>query len=487
MILRPIPASQYIHINPKAQKVLIDCGGIPYNDIFIPIWKSEEDILLLYGSFGSGKSVAIATYLLKLCMELPYFKCLFVRKIKDKVRESVFATLCDVIEENGWQEHFSYSRKDNSSMHILCANGNMFLPFGCDDPNKIKSIRDPSHIWCEELDQFNQEDFTTLYTRLRTQKAKCQFIGSFNTDKVQDNHWIRKIFFPETLNKKDAEESKEEREMLSSALTSILKIKANYYDNHFIDQEAYYEKLKISACGNERLLQAIAYGEWGVSENDAPWLHCFNYDTHVGDVSFMPTFPIYLSFDFNRDPCTCTLWQFSPDRGKKDAFIHCIDEIGGKLQLRELCQQIKDKYPSSLLYVTGDCSGNKGDVGYDSKHATSYTIIRAALKLGRKQMQPNKFNLLHENSRRLMNVMFNMYPNLKISKNCVSLINDCEIAEVDEDSATSHKLRKDRDRFKLDFFDSMRYFFQRYFHEFAESVYFSLEKKKSPPVKKTID
>lgn len=70
--------------------------------------------------------------------------------------------------------------------------------------------------------------------------------------------------------------------------------------------------------------------------------------------------------------------------------------------------------------------------------------------------------------------MFNTYPNIKISKHCVNLITDCEIAEVDEDSGKPHQLRKDREKFKMDYFDSMRYFFQRYFHEFAQSVYFNL-------------
>lgn len=471
----PIPASKFINMKEGSQKILLSHGGVPFNDVFIPLWDCTEDIILAFGSFGSGKSVAIATYLLKLCRSLPYFKCLFSRKIQTKIRESVFATLCDVIEDNGWTKEFTYSRKDNSSMHILHRNGNVFIPIGCDDPAKIKSIKDPSHIWAEELDQFTQNDFTTLYSRLRTQRAKCQFIGSFNTEAVLDSHWIRHLFFPETLNKADQLAAQEEIAEMGTVLTSVLKIKANYYDNYFINQDEYFAKLKVAACGNQRLLNAIAFGEWGVSENKCAWLHTFDYEKHVSPVEFIPTFPIYISFDFNRDPCTCTLWQFSPQKGLKDSFIHCIDEIGGKMQLRELCQKVKDKYPSSIFFVTGDCSGNKGDVGYESKHHTSYTLIKSALNLGRKQMLPNEFNLLHENSRRLMNVMFSIYPNLRISPQCVNLITDCEIAEVDEGSGKPHQLRKDREKFKMDYFDSMRYFFQKCFHDFAKSVYFNLK------------
>ena len=465
--IRPIPASRFNDIDDKIKELLRQNGGLPVNDIFIQVMDALQQIILLYGSYGSGKSVAAATKLLKKCLTTPYFKCMYGRKIKDKVRESCFDTICDTIEDNHWEKYFSYNRKPNSNMYIQCVNGNTFIPFGCDDPMKIKSIKDPTDIWAEELDQFSHLDFATLYTRLRTQKAQTQFIGTFNTESVFDEHWIKKTFF------------NEDEDPDNNPFSDTLKILANYYHNFFIDQEAYYEKLKIASGGNERRLEAIAFGAWGVSENNSPWLYAFDYEKHIADnVNLIASFPIYLSFDFNRDPCTCTLWQFSPSKGMKESFIHCIDEFGGTMQLRELCMQIKTRYPYSIFYVTGDSSGNKGDVVYSSKHDTAYSVIRSTLGLGKKQMQPNTFNLLHENSRMLMNVMFNSYPNLKISSRCKNLIRDIEIAEVDEDSGRSHQLRKDREKYKMDFFDNMRYFFQKYFHEFAQSVYFKMNLSK---------
>lgn len=314
----PIPASKFVQMSEVAKKLLLDHGGIPYNDIFLPLWNCIANIILAYGSYGSSKSVSFGLYLLKSARENPYFKCLYGRKVKNDIRESCFSTLCDLIEDNNWQGEFSYSRKDNSSMHILHRNGNVFIPFGSDDPNKIKSVRDPSHIWAEELDQFNQDDFGILYSRLRTLKAKCQFLGSFNTDKVLESHWIRKLFFPESLTRIDQINAEEEMAELRAIVKDILKIKANYTDNFFIDQEAYYDRLVMAAAGNKRILDATARGEWGASENKSPWLYAFDYDKHVADVQFIPSFPIYLSFDFNRDPCTCTLWQFSPSKGLRD-------------------------------------------------------------------------------------------------------------------------------------------------------------------------
>lgn len=83
-------------------------------------------------------------------------------------------------------------------MIITCkTNGNKFIPFGADKADKLKSIKDPTHIWCEEFDQFAFTDFKHLYPTLRTLRGVNRFIGSFNTHEVLPTHWILKLFFPD--------------------------------------------------------------------------------------------------------------------------------------------------------------------------------------------------------------------------------------------------------------------------------------------------
>jgi phage terminase large subunit len=122
--------------------------------------------------------------------------------------------------------------------------------------------------------------------------------------------------------------------------------------------------------------------------------------------------------------------------------------------------------------VTGDSSGRKGDVAYKSRHDTAYTLIQSYLGLSRRQMQPNKKNLEYEDSRLLMNVMVHNYPNFFIDlTNCPNLVNDCRIAKVDEDKDKPHQLKKDRQVYKMDYFDGLRYLIQMYFNEFAKIKY----------------
>ncbi|MBS1988745.1 phage terminase large subunit [Candidatus Dependentiae bacterium] len=262
--LHPVKASEWIKFTEEDKALLKQCGAVPVNDIFFPFWNSRARIKLLYGGYGSGKSVDIADNLINQALNDKYFKCYYGRKIFDTVRGSCFETLYERIEDHGLQQYFSYSPAPTSTMIIQCVNGNKFIPFGSDKPDKLKSIKDPTHIWCEEFDQFEdgdgekQGDFQLLFPRLRTTKAITQFIGSFNTAPVMPNHWVLKYFFPELYVGEKAK-----IDILDGI--DIQKIFANYSDNYFINQEEYYKQLVLASGGDTKLLDAIAKGDWGAA------------------------------------------------------------------------------------------------------------------------------------------------------------------------------------------------------------------------------
>ncbi len=467
MKLQVIPASEWVTYPESYKEAFRQFEGVaPVNDVFLPLWGNTNPVNLLFGGFGSGKSVFVAEEKIRKCVETDYFRCYYGRKVFDTVRGSQFATLTDVIEDMRLQNRFTYSKADNSSMVIhLKGSGNKFIPFGGDKPEKLKSIKDPTDFWCEEFDQFTQDDFNILFSRLRTTKAVTQFDGTFNTSPVYENHWIKKAFF----------------DPVEPPPMPVNKTFANYPDNYFINQEAYYQKLKLASIGDPLLLEAIANGAWGVINNKNPWL--FNWDNakHVSaDAVYRPGFPAFASFDFNTDPVTCTIWQMSPSLATDRLFVHCIDEFGGEVRINDLCEKVLSRYPSTIFYVTGDMSGNKNELGYNSKHDTLYNMIQKYMMLSPAQMQQNKYNLEHENSRFLCNALFYHLPDLKIHPKCTNLINDCRIAKVDEKafekSGKPNQLQKDRELYKMDYFDTMRYFFQRYLYEFARVRYLDVKK-----------
>lgn len=469
MRLHPVLASEWFTFTENNRDLLQKIGAVPTNDVYHPLWNEVADISLLFGGRGGGKSEAVVDSKLNDCLTEPYFRCYYGRKVFDTVRGSIFKTFVEGIKKNRLEKEFDYSEANTSSMIITCrSNGHQFIPFGSDKPDKIKSIKDPTDVICEEFDQFLFADFREIYPTLRTPRGAARLYGMFNTHGVYPDHWLIKLFFPDLyIGEEDIEFDLED-------LVKVQKIFANYTDNLFIDRDAYKNRLMLAAGGNIRLFEAIANGAWGVVENENPWLFNFDYDKHVQEVPFLPTFEVFVSFDFNVNPFACTIWQKSPQKGLSNSFIHCIDEIVGKIKLEDICYQIRAKYPSSIIYVTGDRSGKNEDVG---RNQTLYQMIESYLA-------PNAIlnlidsNLEHSDSRELCNAMFYRYPNIKISPKCINLIQDCQKATVDMDSNKPSHLKKDRQGFKMDTFDSMRYFFQTYFHKFAKDTYFRVINKR---------
>lgn len=343
MNIAPARASKFKKLDNDNQDILINSGFIPVNDIFLPVWDSQNKINLFYGSYGSGKSVFIVDKLLKKCIINPYFRCYFGRKVLEDVRGTVHKTITDRLVELKKDHLFTFSTKPNGSMNIICNNnGNEFIPFGANNPASLKSIKDPTDFFCEELDQFLFEDFGFIYSRLRTEKADTELYAAFNTEKVYQSHWIRKVLF--------------DGEFASQAF----RLKANYYDNYFIDQEDYLEKLKLIANGNAAVLNAIAHGEWGMVRTGSEFWKQFDESKHVGKVDYAPGV-LWVSCDENVNPyVTITLWQIRGTQFMQVAEILCQSPNNNAPKAgAKLCDWMDEKGHKDMVFVCGDPSASR--------------------------------------------------------------------------------------------------------------------------------
>lgn len=357
MKLKPLEASLFKPLPKDLKETLIASGVVPVNDVFLPLWTNLSKIILLYGSYGSGKSVFIVDKLIDKALTNPYFRCYFGRKVLDTVRGTVFKTITDRIKELKKDHLFDFSDKPNGSMIIVCKEtGNEFIPFGANDSASLKSIKDPTDFFCEEFDQFTFEDFGFIYSRLRTEKADTQFWGAFNTERIYQSHWLRVIFF--------------EGEFSDQAF----KLKANYYHNHFINQEDYYQKLKLIANGNQAVLNAIAEGEWGVVRTGNEfWVH-FDETRHVKKLEIEKT-TIHVSLDENVTPyITQTIWQVFP--GTKE--IRQVSELLSKTPnnnapkaAMEFVKWLREINYQDVVFVYGDPSSGKRST-IDENNASFY-------------------------------------------------------------------------------------------------------------------
>jgi hypothetical protein len=471
----PVLASDWVTFTENNRDALKVVGGIAVNDKIMPFWNKRNRVWLFEGGRGGGKSEGVFDRLIRNCCEDKYFNCYYGRKVWDTVHDTCFDTLVACIRKQGKEHLFKFSEADNSTMIIRCLhNGNRFQPFGASNPESLKSIKDPSHIVCEEFDQFDLKDFQDLFPTLRTQKASCEFIAMYNSWGVLPDHWINLLFFPELYAGKDKIQFDAMKGM------NVEKVFINYTDNYFINQPEYEQTLRLASAGNEAIFEALANGARGVIENGNPWLHAFRDSgaprSHIAPtpLPFMERYPVYLFFDINADPLTCTAWQMSNAPGGIGAFLHGIREFGGHVKVDDICSQIKTAFPASILYVGGDRSGQNQDVG---RNQTIYQMIQSLLGLSDKQMLLHDSNLEHADSRILCNAIFYHYP-IMLDPCMKNLIADCRKATCDPKSVKGSQLLKDRQKgYQMDYFDSMRYMMQRLFLNYIKETYIAILSK----------
>lgn len=210
-----------------------------YNATYIPLLHCKKRYVFLMGGSGSGKSVfqaqkeIINTY-------RPGNRLLAVRKIKDTIKDSMFAELIQVIEDWGLVEHFSYTRSPLYIRNLQTGSDIVFR--GMDDPEKVKSIKGVSRVWFEEATEGERGDFDQIDLRIRGKKD-MQITCTFNP--IDDEHWLNTDFW-------------------QHGITDTVELKhTTFLDNRFIGPEyrAVLERLK----GNSRMYDIYALGKWGKS------------------------------------------------------------------------------------------------------------------------------------------------------------------------------------------------------------------------------
>lgn len=431
----PVRAIKWKLLPEDIKEALLLKGTIPINDVFRPAWEDQSKIMLLYGSYGSGKSVFVVDKLIDKAINQKYFRCYFGRKILDTVRGTVFKTITDRIKELKKEKLFNFSDKPNGSMVITCKkNGNEFFPFGANDSQSLKSIKDPTDFFLEEMDQFSFTDFGFIFSRLRTEKAVTQLWGAFNTERVYQSHWIRKILFD------------------GDYASMAFKLKANYYDNAFINKDDYEAKLRLISGGDAGVFNAIANGEWGnVRTGDEFWKQ-FSEKKHVKKIE-LEKGTIHVSLDDNVNPyVTVSCWQVFPGR----KLIRQVHELPCKSPdnnapkaAKQLLKWLDDIGYTDVLYIYGDPSASKRST-VDENSSSFYdkfiqTLKDAGVKvINRVQKSPPEVAL----SASFINEIYesNLFGwAIEISEMCFTSIEDYLLVKEDAEGKMMKKKEKDKE------------------------------------------
>lgn len=188
-----------------------------------------------------------------------------------------------------------------------------------------------------------------------------------------------------------------------------------------------------------------------VTESLNSWAYCYSKEKHVGKVELNRSYDVKLSFDFNRDPITCGVFQ---DYGDS---IYGIEQI--KLpnsNIYSLCDYITAKYMGCMFVVTGDATG-RSSTALVKDNSNYYTVIKSRLNLSMSQIRVHTVNPTLEENRVLVNSILHNRKVTLDADNCKALIFDLEHAQVLPDGSLDKTDRKDPTK-QLDALDCFRYY-----------------------------
>ena len=446
-------------------------NGIFINDIFIPLWKTDAQILLLEGSYGSSKTTYALTRLLVACMENEVFKCFYGRQDKTMAAQ-LHSNIIREIKRNGWENRFDYSEKPNGTKKIYCiSNGNMFELFGCNDDDTLKGIDNPTHILVDEVNQISFESFGMLISRLRTSGAPLQFIGCFNPCDVMENHWIVKYMY----NKGKGETESEEAVLEALEDLQMVSHHSTYLNNYFQNPDYYYRTLVLKAGGDSERVKDYALGRWGAKLNSSPYYKQFKYErdvyeylgydskiqwdgvsldengNKVGDdgrtlLEYFPQDRILYGFDENVQPYLPSL--IAQRHGDE---IWFLDEIWGENpnnHLFYICPKFDDDYNDHKggVDIFGDATSRKQDAKTEEGQ-DFFTIAAGLLKRFSPNLRIRDANPNNKTRGLFINVLFKlqyMGVKIKISKRCKHLIEDMQNCMEAMDANGARTGKKDK-------------------------------------------
>jgi PBSX family phage terminase large subunit len=439
--------------------MLIDINPDVFNDVYLPYLDNRDRYLAFWGSRGGGKSDFIAQRIIIDMIRCDFFRPVLIRKTYESIKDSQFQAIVDYIVDWGLEHLFDIT---TSPLKIVYRGNrkNYLTARGIDKKSKLKSLKDPTFLWFEEIigddsGDITEEEFTTVDNSIRTQKADyIQTVLSFNPENTE--HWIFKKWFDhkdQTSFKKTYKVQNEKTEQWFEV--TFHSIHSTWMDNKFLPDQ-YGADLKLSNQHDPVMYRVSYLGLWTDVPPERPYMQAFDINRHVSsEAVFMPELDIYLSFDFNVDNCACSVSQ------RTHSFIHFIDEVIGK-DVFDLCAKIKAKYYEKLTtcFVTGDSSGkNRSALVGDNK--TAFLLIKKELNLSKRQFRV-KTNPKHKENRILCNAILLKVPNVYFHpKNCIKTIYDMNYVECKPDGSI---IKEDRSKTNqlADLLDCVRYTFNTF-------------------------
>lgn len=212
---------------------------------------------LYYGGRGSGKTKFLHQKLLLKGLKEKRL-ILLMRKETNKLRDSVWKELLEVIEQFKLTEYFTFNKTE---FRAICKiNGTEFKCLGLDEPEKIKGFTAISDVFMDEITAFSAEDIELIDGTLRSKIYKLPLQMYFAMNPISRANFTYKYFGFDT----------------GEIPPHTFIHHSTYLDNCYLDESFYqrmealkqrnYNRWKIEALGEFVSLDKLVYTNWKTEE-----------------------------------------------------------------------------------------------------------------------------------------------------------------------------------------------------------------------------
>lgn len=224
----------------------------------------------IYGGRRSGKSHDVCQAICITALSEPGHFVPLVRKVGNTVKDSVFSEYLKFFYDHGIGVHVNKSERE-----IVLPNGSRFRGFGCDDPEKLKSLVGATMFHIEESNELHEDDFDSLDAGLSPSKYPARIFMTHNP--VPQIHgsqfWFQRRFeyVPHKLSKSN---------VFDTPTGKAFLLRTWYKDNAFCPEatkkvlEGYKEtnpdKYKLWALGEYTQVTGAVFHSWDIVPDVAP-------------------------------------------------------------------------------------------------------------------------------------------------------------------------------------------------------------------------
>lgn len=390
------------------------------------------------GAVRGGKTFVTLAILIRLCEIFPGSRWHIIRKDFPSLEATTIPSFEKLIAgSKNWKfyrnksNYFAYNQK-GSKIFFKGENINQ-------DPNLTKFLGvETNGFFLEQMEELSEKMWEKALERCGSwyipKMPRGLIFGTFNPCQ----NWVKKKIYDPWTNRELPPEF-----FFMTALPT---------ENPFVTQDQFQGWGMMA----ERYKKQFIEGDWtDFDGEDGRWLFAFN-KRHIGKVEWNPNETTYISFDFNRNPITCSVWQYI------DGWIRGVRTI--KIQdatVYRLCERIIEYYPNAFIIVNGDASGSSLTT---VNLLDNYKIIKQMLNLSKTQMQVSAANPSIKDTRLLCNSVLEMIPFVVDEENCVDFIEDAQRCKANPDH-TIVKNNRDKAAQQADMLDNFRYYIHRNFRD----------------------